>query len=171
MSPSSRPTAAQLAAHYGLQPLRPEGGDFAVTYRARLTLAGDPAGRPVGGAILYMVTPGYWGFSALHRLPTDELYHHYLGDPADLLLLYPDGTHDTVTLGADVLNGQRVQVAVPAGTWQGTRLADGGDYALLGTTTAPAFMEGDYTAGDRATLTAAYPAAAAAIAALTRADG
>jgi predicted cupin superfamily sugar epimerase len=168
MSKNSRPAATALIAHYHLEPLRPEGGHFAVTYRAGMTVTGDPAGRPLGGAILYMVTAGAWGFSALHKLPIDEVYHYYLGDPAELLLLHPDGTHETITLGPDVLNGQRVQVTVPAGVWQGSRVVGGGDYTLLGTTTAPAFMEHDYVAGDRATLTAAFPAAAAGIAALTR---
>ncbi len=168
MSKSNRPTAEQLIEHYSLEPLHPEGGLFAVTYRSQKSLADRPGARPVGGAIFYMLTPGKWGFSALHRLPIDETYHFYLGDAARLLLLYPDGKHETITLGRNVLNGQRVQVTVPAGTWQGSCLVGDGRYALLGTTTAPAFMDDDYEAADRVTLLAQYPTAAAEIAALTR---
>jgi uncharacterized protein len=158
-----------------MEPLRPEGGHVAITYRAELEVAASaltdahPTDRPVGGAILYLLTPGAWGFSEMHKLPSDELYHYHLGDPAQLLLLNPlDGTHEVITLGPDVLNGQRLQVAVPAGTWQGSRLLDGGDYTLMGTTMTPAFMVGDYIAGDRDDLIAQFPAAAAEVTALTR---
>jgi len=74
-----------------------------------------------------------------------------------------------VTIGADLAAGQRPQVVVPAGMWQGARLAAGGKFALLGTTVAPAFEYENYTHGDRAALVAAYPRWREAIEALTSA--
>jgi predicted cupin superfamily sugar epimerase len=36
-----------------------------------------------------------------------------------MLLLHPDGRAERVVLGPDIERGQELQVAVPAGTWQG----------------------------------------------------
>ena len=157
-----------------MEPLRPEGGHLALTYRAKLSLPAHalspqhPSDRPISGAILYLLTPDAWGFSALHRLPTDEIYHFHLGDPIQMLLLHPNGTHQQITLGQDVMNGQQLQFNAPAGSWQGSRLIDGGEYALVGTTMAPAFMDSDYEHGIRAKLIEQYPAVAGEITALTR---
>ena len=165
-------TAEALKARLGLVPLPGEGGFYAETHRAALTLpasalpAGYEGARSAATAIYYLLTPDT--FSALHRLPGDEVYHFYLGDPVDLLLLHPDGTAETRRLGPDLGAGMQVQTVVAGGTWQGSRLADGGAFALLGTTMAPGFDFADFEPADRATLQAHYPAAAAAIAALTR---
>ena len=71
-------------------------------------------------------------------------------------------------LGQDILNGQQVQFAVPAGVWQGSRLVPGGKFALLGTTMAPGFIEEDYLPGDRAALLKQYSDRAELIRLLTR---
>ena len=42
------------------------------------------------------------------RLPTDEIWHFYLGDPAEMTLLFPDGSSRQVTLGQDLLAGQQL---------------------------------------------------------------
>ena len=107
-------------------------------------------------------------FSALHKLPTDEIYHFYLGDPMELTLLYPDGRVEIIVLGQDVLSGQRVQHVVPREVWQGSRLLPGGSYALFGTTMAPGYHHTDYMGGNRDDLIAHYPLAAEAIRRLTR---
>jgi predicted cupin superfamily sugar epimerase len=122
----------------------------------------------LGTAIYYLVTDAADGFSAMHRLPTDEVYHFYLGDPVEQLLLHPDGRSEVVTLGPGLAAGQRVQHVAPRDTWQGTRLREGGTWALLGTTMAPGFDAADYEPGDRAMLCAAYPAVAELIRELTR---
>jgi hypothetical protein len=95
--------------------------------------------------------------SALHRLPADEIFHFYAGGPVRMLQLRPDGSGDLVLLGSDVLAGQRPQVVVSRGVWQGSFLVPGTEFALLGTTMAPGFDFSDYEAGDRAALTAQYP--------------
>ncbi|MFF1378296.1 cupin domain-containing protein [Streptomyces sp. NPDC058308] len=140
-----------MAARYGLSPLPVEGGLF------RRTWAGPPdaTGRPAGSAIVALLTTAPGDFSALHRLPADEVWHFYEGDVLELLLLAPDGTDRTAVLGAD----GHVQLVVPAGTWMGARVRHGGRYgwALFGTTMAPGFVDEDYEGGDAEELSARYP--------------
>ena len=165
-------TANELIALLELEPLPIEGGFFRRTYTAAESLSaaalparyGSP--RDFCGAIYYLLGPG--DFSALHRLRTDEIYHFYLGDPVELLMLQPDGSHSLHALGPDLRAGQVVQLVVPRGAWQGSRLLAGGGCALLGTTMAPAYEQDDFELGARDALAAAYPARAELIAALTR---
>lgn len=165
------PTAEQLIAALGLKPLPVEGGYYRETYRAGLRLPASllpapyPSDRDAATAIYYLLTPTT--FSALHRLPTDEVFHFYLGDPVEMLQLLPDGSGRVVTLGLDVLGGQFVQALVPRGVWQGSALKSGGAFALLGTTMAPGFDFADYEGGNRETLLAQYPAFAERIRRLT----
>lgn len=130
-----------------LSPHPEEGGYFRETYRSAERF--EPAepfegARSVGTAIYYLLTPDTW--SALHRLPGDEIFHHYLGDPVEMLVLRPDGSSDVVTLSSDLAVG-RPQHVVPGGVWQGSRLVAGGRLALLGTTMAPGFEYADYEPG------------------------
>ncbi|MFG2094890.1 cupin domain-containing protein [Streptomyces sp. NPDC048612] len=157
----SRPdiTATELIDHYGLAPLPLEGGFFRPTW----TAAKEQGGRPEGTAILALLTAEGEQFSAMHRLPVDEIWHFHLGDPIELLLLAPDGTDRTVVLGHDVLAGQQVQLRVPKGTWMGGRVCDGGRWSLFGCTMAPGFVPSDYEGGDAGELCARYPRAAARI--------
>ena len=168
-------TAQQLIEQLKLEPLPIEGGFFRQTYCSAETLpqAALPeryrGEKPFGTAIYYLLTSDADSFSALHRLPTDEVYHFYLGDPVEMLLLFPDGAGRRVVLGPEVLNGQQVQFVAPRGVWQGSRLIPGGQFALLGTTMAPGFTPTDYEGGRRADLLARYPDHADLIRALTRA--
>lgn len=155
-------TPDDLIAHYGLAPIPREGGLF------RQTWAGpDRAdGRPEGTAMVGLLTAD--DFSALHRLPTDEIWHHYLGDPLDLLLLAPDGSTRSAVLGPDLGGGQQIQLTVPAGTWMGGRVAAPGAWTLFGCTMAPGFTFEGYEHGNAAGLTARYPSEAARITGLCR---
>src|SRR5438132_7271473 len=142
-----------------LQPLPLEGGYFRETYRSPQRLPSAPPphrrDRVLSTAIYYLLTPQC--FSALHRLPSDEIFHFYLGSPVQMLQLWPDGEGRVVTLGPDVLAGQSPQVLVPRGVWQGSYLLPGGSYALLGTTMAPGFDFADYEAANCEQLVEAYP--------------
>jgi predicted cupin superfamily sugar epimerase len=96
------------------------------------------------------------------------VFHFYLGDPVEMLQLWPDGSYRVVVLGTDLPAGERPQVVVPQGVWQGARLRHGGRLALLGTTVAPGFDYADYEIGDRAALLASHPGARDLVTALTR---
>jgi predicted cupin superfamily sugar epimerase len=166
------PTAAELIAVLQLQPLPLEGGYYRETYRSADAMPFDsfPQGgatrKSMATAIYYLLTADT--FSALHRLPTDEIYHHYFGDSIQVVQLFPDGSGSLVELGSDILAGQHPQVVVPAGTWQGSFVAPGGSHALLGTTMSPGFDFTDFEPGDRETLLQKYPSFASLIERLTR---
>jgi predicted cupin superfamily sugar epimerase len=151
-------TAEHLIAALDLKPLPREGGHYRETYRS-----------PHSTAIYYLLTADTC--SALHRLPGDEVYHFYLGDSVELLLLDEVGGGRVVTLGPDVLGGQRVQTVVPGGMWQGSALRPGGRLALMGTTMAPGFEFAHYEAGERERLIAAFPDFARHITRLTAEHG
>jgi hypothetical protein len=159
------PSAQQLIDHFGLEPLPVEGGLFRQTWRAPVANAED---KPAGTCIMAMFTAEADSFSAMHRLPTAEIWHFYLGDAIELLLLHANGKSERIALGQDVLRGQRVQFVVPAGAWMGAHLLPGGSYALFGCTMAPGFTSPDYEGGEREALIARYPAEAQLIAKLTR---
>ena len=158
-----RMTAGDVIDRLGLRPLEGEGGLYRETWRLA---SPDGDGRPAATAIYYLLTPDT--FSELHRLPHDELYHFYLGDPVDLLTLTPDGTVGRHVLGPDIRGGMTVQLLVPGGCWQGSRLRAGGRFALMGTTMTPGFRFEDYERGERRPLRDAYPDAAAEVERLTR---
>ena len=166
------PSAKEIQELLKLQPLPVEGGYFAETYRSKFTLSqrslpsGYSGERALSTAIYYMLTPDT--FSAMHRLKGDEVYHFYLGDPAEMLILKPDGTGETLLMGQDIASGMRLQHVVPGGSWQGLRLVPGGKFALLGTTMAPGFDPADFELGARGELTVRFPAYAELISALTR---
>ena len=157
-----------------LEPLVGEGGLFRQTYCSAEELRADqlPAryksAHPLGTVIYFLLTDDPDSFSVLHRLPTDEVYHFYLGDPVEMLLLHPDGRAEEIALGSDILGGQQVQFVAPAHAWQGSRLKPGGGFALLGTTMAPGYIQEDFEAGRRADLLAQYPQAAEQIKRLCR---
>lgn len=170
-------TAQEIIELLELTPHPEEGGFFAETYRcpegpAPDALPGRYAGpRSFGTAIYYLLTPGT--FSALHRLASDEVFHWYAGGPVRMLQLDPDATRDAqagareILLGMDLTAGQRPQVLVPRGVWQGAFLEPGADFALLGCTVAPGFEYADYEHGGRAELLRRWPAHAALIERLT----
>ena|SRR5579862_8398724 len=157
-------TADEVKQLLQLEPLAIEGGFFRETYRSRWTVSAEylpdafRGSRSIGTAIYYMITPET--FSPLHRLPGTEVFHFYAGDPAIMLQLLPDGTPRTVTLGADLRNGQHPQVVVRGQVWQGCRLVPQGKWALLGTTMSPGFDYADYENADREKLCEQYPSAA-----------
>lgn len=153
-------SAEQIIEMFGMKPLADEGGYYVETYRCdgQIARAHLPAGytgdRSFGSAILYLLTPK--AFSRMHRVRSDEVFHFYLGDPVTMLQLHSDGSSEVVTLGQDILRGQRVQAVVPRGSWQGCVLDAGGDFALMGTTVSPGFEFADFEVGDRELLVGLY---------------
>jgi len=137
----------------GLEPLPEEGGMWTRTlYDGK------------SSAIYYLLRRN--DFSAMHRLVGDEIYHHYSGDPVEMLLLHPDGSHSTPVLGPDLKNGHRPQLIVPKGVWQGSLTL--GDWSLVGTTMAPPYEDDDFELGDREFLKTGWPEVDSEIEKLTR---
>lgn len=84
--------------------------------------------------------------------------------------LHPDGSSQKLVLGKEISQGQTLQHVVPAGVWQGSKVIEGGEFALLGTTMAPGFMPEDYVGGNRMDLIEMYPDQEGTIRDLTRSD-
>lgn len=148
------PKVKTLIEHFHLTPLPAEGTLFISTWRSTQEFAD---GSPIGTAMLGMYCLDPLSQSLFHRLPIEETWHFYSGDPFRLILLSTDGSSQDVIMGSDPLKGQQVQFVVPAGTWQAGHLVDGGAFALFGCTLAPGFTGSMYEGGHRGTLCAIYP--------------
>jgi len=159
-------TADQIKSLLHLEPHPVEGGWFRRTYRSAGSVELPRGVRAQGTAIYYLLETG--GFSEMHVLASDEIFHFYLGDPVEMLHLLPDGRSAVFTLGPDLTAGQHVQLVVPAGAWQGTRLVADGKVALLGCTVTPGFDFADYRNGSYEELAEKWPAEAERIRKLTR---
>lgn len=167
-------TAEEIIERLGMKPLPIEGGYYAVNYRSEDTLTANalPAryndDRIMGGAIYFLETPEQ--FSALHRLPTDEIYYHHYGDPLEMLFLYPDGTGETRVLGPNLFAGHHPQIVAPHGCIHGSRPMPDGEFgfAFLSTSMAPAHHPTDPFFPLRAEIVDAYPDFKDMIEALTR---
>jgi predicted cupin superfamily sugar epimerase len=167
-------TADHIKRVLGLVPHRREGGWYIRTYESVEMLVPTsftqwryPGPRRIGTAIYYLLEPDT--FSAMHRLQSDEIFHFYAGDCVEMLQLAPGHRGEIVRIGSDLDRGERPQVVVPRGVWQGSRLVPGGHWALLGCTVSPGFDFEDYEAGNREHLPAEWPDYGDWIRALTRA--
>jgi len=157
-------TAEQVARLLNLEPLEQEGGYFRRSAESSAILPGT--GRRAYSVIYFLITPT--GFSAMHRLDTDEIWCFHAGDGLQSLRLAPDGSGGIVRLGLAIGAGETVQDVIPAGVWQGTRLRPGGRWALCSCLVAPEFRWSGFELADRKVLLAGYPEFASEIAALTR---
>jgi len=160
----TRPTPRELIELWNLTTMPTENVRFTQSYVDDKV---GPDGKPLCSAIVALLVDDPAVFSDLHRLPTDELWHFYLGDPIELLLLLPDGSDELVLLGHDVLAGQRVQVLVRAGVWMGARLQPGGEFGVYGNTMAPGFVLSDFEGASADELIGRWPQRADLIRALT----
>lgn len=183
MSPAARRWIETLALIR-----HPEGGWYRETYRSARALAADqlPArydgSRPLCTAIYYLLAGD--DVSMLHRLPGDELWHHYAGADVTLHLLgvAVPGGYETVRLGSHAAHGAKPQARVPGDCWFGATIgitpdgdaaapANQDRYALVGCTMAPGFTFGDLELADRGRLCTAFPAQAELITRLTPPPG
>jgi len=154
----------ELRERFGLEPLPLEGGWFRQTWSA----AAGADGRPLGTAIIVLLSTADGQFSAMHRLPTDEIWHFHSGDPVELLLLTEDdNSHRKVLLG-DPADGDTPQLVVPAGAWMGGIPTGPRGWSMFSCTMTPGFLPEDYEGGSREELTERFPEAADDIARLTR---
>ncbi|HEV8264857.1 MAG TPA: cupin domain-containing protein [Gemmatimonadales bacterium] len=135
--------AAALIRTLRLRP-HPEGGYFGEVFRSPRQVR--PMERNVERSALttiyFLLTAGEW--SRWHRVQADEAWHHYEGDPLELLWLTDAGGTPVqrARLGTVAPDARPVAV-VPAVCWQAARPL--GAYALVGCTVAPGFEFTDFT--------------------------
>ncbi|MBL8602479.1 MAG: cupin domain-containing protein [Myxococcales bacterium] len=163
------PEVEALVTRFGLAP-HPEGGFFRETWAdpREVHAEGFEGPRRASTAIYFLLTSGH--FSALHRIKSDEVWHHYAGAPLAVTVLAPDATCTTLVLGP-ALEGYAPQGVVAAGMWFGAEVLAPGAWALVGCTVAPGFEFRDFELAERGALTRAFPQHAAVIARLTRGEG
>ena len=147
-------TSKDLIAHFDLT-AHPEGGFYRRTYAATLPIDFNGRTRHVCTAILFLLEACQ--YSRLHRIPQDEIWHFYCGDPLRLVMLLPNGTVREVILGHEILAGQFVQYCVPAGAWFGAAPCIGGAYSFVGCTVSPGFVMEELEFGERDSLLKLFP--------------
>jgi predicted cupin superfamily sugar epimerase len=125
----------------------------------RITPGGLPPpfaeGRPTGSALYFMVTPD--APVRLHRIHNDQLYHYYLGDPIDVLMLHADGTTQRAVVGPDLRAGQCLQLLISGNTFHTARIVGGRRWFLGASTEWPGVEPADVEIGDVDALGAKYP--------------
>lgn len=131
-------TAQDVVRLLALKP-HPEGGYFRETFRdARQIRDAQQAesDRAASTAIYFLLARGersHW-----HRVDAVEVWHWHAGAPLKLELAPQGGGRvEAVTLGGDLVAGERPQAVVPAHAWQAAQSL--GDWTLCGCTVAPGF--------------------------------
>lgn len=147
-------TADQIIDLLELEPLPGEGGWFRETYKASGTIPASAlphhgGDRTHSTQIYYLLRAG--AASTLHRVTSDEVFHHYMGAPVTQLQLSPEGEARVIKIGPDLARGERPQAVAPAHWWQGALLTsdttsspDPNAWALLGCTVSPGFEWADF---------------------------
>lgn len=122
------------------------------------------AGRPLGSALYFLVTPD--SPVRLHRIQNDQLYHYYLGDPLEVFLLHGDGGSERVVVGPDLRGGERLQLLIPGNTFHTARVIGQRRWFLGASTEWPGVIPADVEIGQLDDLAARYPAVAAQLRAI-----
>jgi predicted cupin superfamily sugar epimerase len=92
--------------------------------------------RAASTAIYFLLARGersHW-----HRVDAAEAWHYHAGAPLELAIaLDGRGPVERLTLGPDLVAGERPQAIVPAHAWQAA--ASLGEWTLVGCTVSPGF--------------------------------
>ena len=129
----------------------PEGGWFTETWRSAVSLTppGYSGERATATAIYFLLNPGER--SRWHVVRSDELWLWHAGGPLTLRLggdrgLPDDAGARALTLGADIIAGQRPQLVVPGGVWQSAEPATD-EAVLVSCIVSPGFDYADFKLG------------------------
>ncbi|MBL8908615.1 MAG: cupin domain-containing protein [Rhizobiales bacterium] len=157
-------TAEEVRALLDLKP-HPTCGYVRVTYVSPEAIpagalpAPFEAGRPLGSALIFQVTPER--HVQLHRIRNDQFYHYYLGDPIEVIMLKVDGSVERAVCGPDIMAGNALQLFIPGNTFHTARLAGARNWFLGASTEWPGVEPADVELGDLEALCVQYPGAAA----------
>ena len=126
-------SAAEIIRLLDLKP-HPEGGHYRQTFRDPRTV--HDGTRAASTAIYFLLARGersHW-----HKVDAAEGWHYHAGAPLELkIALDAQGPVERVTLGPDLVAGERPQAVVPAHSWQAARSL--GEWTLVSATVAPGF--------------------------------
>jgi len=118
-------------------------------------------GRPAGSALYFMLTPEEP--VKLHRIRNDQLYHYYIGDPIEVLMMLEDGSTEFQIVGPDLRKGHTLQLFIPGGTFHTARVIGDPRWFLGASTEWPGVEPADVELGNADVLAARYPKVAAEI--------
>ncbi len=148
----------ELIEELRLKP-HPEGGYYSETYRSKGIIKTEdgefPDGRNFGTSIYYLL--GSDDISKLHRIKSDEIWHHYEGSSITIHMIHPNGEYNKLSLGKDLTKGQYPQQIVPAGAWFGVTVDVADSYVLCGCTVAPGFDFQDFEMAEIKSMLEAFP--------------
>jgi predicted cupin superfamily sugar epimerase len=129
-----------------------EGGYFAETYRSENQIPTERIGnlRNTCTSIYYLLTSdrpiNYF------QINQSNIVHYFQGGSTIIyLVIHPDGRLEKVQLGANLAQGDQLQLIVKGGCWKAAYLS-GGDYGLLGEAVAPGFDYRDMKIADKSLL-------------------
>ena len=151
-------TAEQVAQALDLEQ-HLEGGYFRRTYEAdhRPMLESPEGERYLMTSIFYMLTDQS-PVGHFHLNQSDILHYYHRGDPVRYYLIHPDGHLETIVLGQNIAQGQRLQLTVKGGIWKASQLLDGeAGYGLISEAVSPGFDYADMTLGTEQKLTDTFP--------------
>ncbi|KAK1408534.1 hypothetical protein QVD17_40394 [Tagetes erecta] len=193
MKMGSTLSTSKIIDKLNLQP-NPEGGFFTETFRdttINLTASQLPprfkVDRPISTAIYFFLPSG--NVSNLHRIPSAETWHFYMGEPITILEINDkDGSVKFTCMGQDIGASQWLQYTVPPDVWFGAFPTKDYDilvdnrvvkraprkaekhFSLVGTTVAPAFEPDDFVLAKRSQLVSRFPTLESLISIVTSSD-
>jgi predicted cupin superfamily sugar epimerase len=134
----------------------PEGGYYKETYRCaeELSIPGLEGKRNISTAIYFLLEGN--NRSHFHRIQSDELWFFHEGTALEIFILREEKI-EVLVLGKNMVEGETLQVIIPAGVWFGARLKDQKEFALVSCTVAPGFDFRDFELGQKKELVKLFP--------------
>lgn len=134
-----------------------EGGYFSRTYSSELKtcLSAGSKPRSLLSSIFYMLTDDS-PIGHLHSNKSDIIHYFHGGSPLTYVILHPDGKLEKAILGADLDNGQQLQLIVKGGCWKATEL-ESGEFGLISEAVAPGFEYEDMELAEEKTIKDSFP--------------
>jgi predicted cupin superfamily sugar epimerase len=144
----------QLIEKLALEP-HIEGGYFCRTYRSDLTAPIAGSKRHLLSSIFYMLTDDS-PIGHLHKNKSDIIHYFHGGSPLTYLIVHPDGHLEKRILGADLDNGQQLQLIVKGGCWKATEL-ESGEFGLISEAVSPGFDYADMELAEPSLIKSRFP--------------
>ena len=139
----------------------PEGGFFKETYRCNESVKKENLPSRFSGdrahctSIYFLLTSD--NYSALHKISSDEMWHHYEGGTLEIFSIDENGKLTIHLLGKNIENNEEPQIVIKAGEWFGAKVKDKDTYTLAGCTVSPGFDFEDFTMADKNELLEKFP--------------
>ncbi|MFA6584270.1 MAG: cupin domain-containing protein [Elusimicrobiaceae bacterium] len=143
----------------GLEPMPGRcGGYYKEIFRSsRDAKLESPDPRKCGSIIYHLIKGKY--VVPFHKITSDEIFSYLAGDRQVMLLVYPDGKWEEITLGNNLAKGETPVKVVPAGVWMAELIKDSktDSWSLITVTVMPGFDPKDYSHSSAADIIKNFP--------------